>query len=110
MLKEYAESRLYEKITFFRLPFCICCLNGIGMDTRVDYPTRRTAILQFIKKRAKWPDIEEWKEELHRWADLDLSREFTNEDKTFTAPEKEINKILLEMNKPTPHYELNCGL
>ena len=110
MLKEFAESKLYEKITLFRLPFCICCLNGIGMDTQSDYPTRRSAILNFIKERAKWPSVKEWKDTLDQWADLDLSREFTNEDKNFTAPQKEISKILLEMNKPTPHYELNCGL
>ena len=110
MLKEYVESRLYEKITLFRLPFCICCLNGIGMDTDADYPSRRSTLLRFIKEKARWPSLEEWKEELNRWSDLDLSRGFTNEDKNFTVPQKEINRILLEMNKPTPNYELNCGL
>jgi nitrogen-specific signal transduction histidine kinase len=110
MLKEYVESKLYEKITLFRMPFCICCLNGIGMDTEADYPSRRSTILHFIKERAKWPTVEAWKEELAQWVDLDLSRNFMNEDKNFTVPQKEINRILLEMNKPTPNYELNCGL
>ncbi|MGA1844754.1 MAG: [Fe-Fe] hydrogenase large subunit C-terminal domain-containing protein [bacterium] len=110
MLKEYAESRLYRKIPLFRLPFCICCLNGIGMDSEEDYTTRRATITRFIEERANWPSVEEWRKELEKWSTLDLAREFTNQDKTFTAPQKEINRILLEMNKPTPHYELNCGL
>ncbi|MBN2081091.1 4Fe-4S binding protein [bacterium] len=89
---------------------CEGCVMGQGMSTVASQFTRRSQVSRYVTERLQAFDAATWQEYMDRFADLDLSRGFANNDQRLSAPsEDEITEYLAAMGKFSPEDELNCG-
>jgi len=98
------EARLLEVLC------CNGCIMGAGMTTRSPLFARRSRVSRYVRERLAGADERVWREQMAAFADLDLSRDYCENDQRVPAPfEDEIRQIMRRMGKISPQDELNCG-
>ena len=89
---------------------CEGCYMGPGMSPGGKKFLRRSEVIKYVNKRLKGIDLVTWSEQIKIFKDLDLSRTFKPNDRRLSHPEEaEINRVLIEMEKPDKQNQLNCG-
>ncbi|NQT50518.1 4Fe-4S dicluster domain-containing protein, partial [bacterium] len=98
------DARLLEVLA------CTGCIAGAGMTCDRPLFGRRSQVAQYVRETMAHFDEERWRSDMASFADLDLSRRYTANDKRVPAPsEDELSRILARMGKHSPEDELNCG-
>ncbi len=107
-LKEFSEdSTLNQNIDLY---YCEGCAMGPGMTPGGKKFMRQSDIIQFVEKRLKEIDCDQWKKDMEEFKDLDLSRTFKAIDRRLPQPsEEEINRVLHDMGKSKIEDQLGCG-
>jgi len=94
----------------FNLFFCQGCLLGPGMIRHDERFRRRSLVKQYAEKRVSTLDKKQWKEDMERWSDLDLSRRFSVNDQRIPDPSPEaITRVLKIIGRDNRAEELNCN-
>ncbi len=101
------EDKFTQHLDLF---YCKGCAMGPGMTTGGKKFTRRTHIVNYVKKRLKNLDSEQWKNDIKEFQSLDLSRNYKAIDKRMPFPsENEIRKVLADIGKLKSEDQLGCG-
>jgi len=83
---------------------------GPGMSTGLPQFGRRAKVSMYVRQRNAELDGHGWRERMLSYPDLDLSRQFRNNDMRMAAPsEEQLLRILAQMGKQRREEELNCG-
>jgi two-component system NtrC family sensor kinase len=108
VIKEFEAGHLDAKL--LEVLCCDGCIMGPGMTSQASLFTRRSRVSQYVRRRMARFDAARWREEMARFADLDLQRTYREDDQRIEWPsDEELGKILQRMGKQTPQDELNCG-
>ena len=98
------EVRLLEVLC------CNGCIMGAGMTATAPLFRRRSLVARHVRQHWTPSRMEQWRQDVARFADLDLSRDFRPFDQRIPQPSREqIVAILERMGKLKPEDELNCG-
>ena len=107
-IKEFETADL--NVRLLEVLCCNGCIMGPGISSNLPLFKRRAKVSQYARQRLAKLDQARWRAEVAQFADLDLSREFSIEDRRIPVPSKdEITVILNRMGKYRPEDELNCG-
>jgi len=107
-IREFADGDLGARL--LEVLCCEGCVMGAGIDNDLPLFNRRRRVRQYVCRRADTLDVAEWKEDMQRFSDLDLRRNFLPNDQRIPSPgEAELREILEAMGKYGPEDELNCG-
>jgi two-component system NtrC family sensor kinase len=97
-------------VRFLDLLFCEGCIDGPVMDNELDVFGRKEIVANYVRTRCAAQTREERDRTLEQYADIDLSRTFSDCSIPLPVPtEEEIVEILRQTNKTKPEDELNCG-
>lgn len=89
---------------------CEGCIMGPGMSPGGKRFERKTYISSYARNKLTPEQLKEWEKAISQFSDLDLSRQFSPDDKRISKPtDEEINKVLAKMGKFTSRDHLNCG-
>ena len=89
---------------------CEGCYMGPGMSPGGKKYLRRSEVIKYVNKRLKGIDLVTWSEQIENFKDLELSRSFKANDRRLSHPqETDIQRVLIEMEKPNEQDQLNCG-
>ncbi len=107
-LKEFSEdANLNQHIDLY---YCEGCSMGPGMSSGGKKFMRQSNIVQYVEKRIKGFDIDQWKADMKEFKDLDLSRSFKVSDRRLPQPsETEVQRVLHDMGKSDIRDQLGCG-
>lgn len=76
------------------------CLMGPGTSPLGKKILRRTLVVDYVNKRLKTLDKQNWESEMESFANIDLSRSFLNDDQRLEVPSDErIEEILKSIGK-----------
>jgi len=65
---------------------------------------------EYVRKKLKDLDLEEWSADVKQYSEIDLSQSFTPEDRRFAIPpDDEVEKVLQSIGKFSLQDHLNCG-
>ncbi|MFW5698545.1 MAG: [Fe-Fe] hydrogenase large subunit C-terminal domain-containing protein [Planctomycetota bacterium] len=107
-IKEFAEGNLDARL--LEVLCCEGCIMGAGMTTDAPLFSRRSQVSSYVRERMRRHDPVSWREQMDRFANLDLARAFLADDQRLPAPQGEqIEAILGRMGKVSREEELNCG-
>ena len=108
ILRRVEEGKV--EASFLDLLFCEGCINGPAMGNDLSVFIRKDIVANYVRQ---WLDSEISKsarKSLLEFNTINLNRKFTKEAVPQPAPsEKDIKKILAQMNKFKADDELNCG-
>lgn len=94
----------------FNLFFCPGCLLGPGMTKHDERYRRRSLVRQYAERRVNALNMEQWKQNMERWSQLDLSRSFAANDQRIPEPTEEaIAEVLKIVGKEQRSDEVNCN-
>lgn len=97
------------KSKFVDILFCEGCINGPAIESELNYYSRREYIIDYIDQNSNNVDKNVWKSTIYNSRNLNLSREFTPQNKRRPMPsEEQIIAILSKTNKFVKEDELNC--
>ncbi len=107
-LKEFSEdTNLNQHIDLY---YCEGCSMGPGMSSGGKKFMRQSNIVQYVEKRIKGFDVDQWKADMKEFNDLDLSRSFKVSDRRLPQPsEAEVQRVLHDMGKSDIRDQLGCG-
>ncbi|MEF8844687.1 MAG: [Fe-Fe] hydrogenase large subunit C-terminal domain-containing protein [Bacteroidales bacterium] len=108
-LKEFENGQINSR--HLELLCCDGCIMGPGTskENRRQY-NRRILVHNYVQHKIEHFNKEEWKANIARYKDLDLTVTFDAKDKRISTPShEEVNKILQSMGKNNPEDHLNCG-
>ncbi len=89
---------------------CKGCIMGPGITNQDPMFRRRSRVSNFVLDRLTQGDEEEWRRNMARFEDLDLSRVYASIDRRSPDPsDEELVAILEGMGKRSAQDELNCG-
>ena len=101
------EDKFTQHLDLF---YCKGCAMGPGMTGGGKKFTRRTHIVNYVKKRLKNFDSGQWEKDIESFQNLDLSRNYKAIDKRMPFPsENEIRKVLADIGKLKSEDQLGCG-
>jgi len=104
-LREFVEGRARTK--FLDLFFCQGCIDGPAIDNDLSLFERRRLIVDYA---AEETDAGRTESDVEKYAGIDLSRKFTDRHTVLPVPdEKDINRVLSQINKLRDDDQLNCG-
>lgn len=104
-LLEFAQGKVKTK--FMDIFFCQGCIDGPAIDKSLSLCGRREKIVDYTLDNA---DPARTESDIEKYADIDLSRKFTNRYTVLYIPtEDEINDILRQIGKLKREDRLNCG-
>ena len=104
-LREFTEGKTRTK--FLDVFFCEGCIDGHAIDNGLSLFERRRLIVDYALEEANTAQTQS---DVEQYAGIDLSRQFTNRYTALPIPsEKEISKILRDMNKVEIEDQVNCG-
>jgi len=108
VLAEFAngtmEARLLEMLC------CEGCIAGPGLSSEETLFKRRERVSHYVRYRQSQIDLEQWREAVAGYAELDLNRRFTPNDQRLRPLEPHaLNEIMKRMGKYSEAHELNCG-
>jgi signal transduction histidine kinase/Fe-S-cluster-containing hydrogenase component 2 len=107
-LEEFETGDLDAKL--LEVLCCKGCIMGAGMSVQTAHFSRRSRVSQHVRRRALATDPGRWRQDMERFADLDLSRRFAANDQRIAIPvATQLADIMARMGKFTPEDELNCG-
>ena len=94
----------------FDLFFCHGCIAGPGMSSEGDKFLRHTLTVDYVAKRLKDFDKEEWKNNIEKCKNIDLSCTFINDDQRLPdPPEEDIQKVLQQVRENIEIDNQGCG-
>ncbi len=111
-VEEIIQDIANEKIKseFIDILFCEGCINGPGLDSELNFYSRRNKIIEYIESSAAQVDKHVWKSEIYNSRDIDFTRKFNAKSQRRPMPdENAIKEILSRTNKFNKSDELNCG-
>jgi signal transduction histidine kinase/Fe-S-cluster-containing hydrogenase component 2 len=89
---------------------CNGCIMGAGMSVNSTLFRRRSLIGRYVQRNWTGFRKDRWMQDLAKYSDIDLAREFRVYDQRIAQPSREeILSILAKMGKNKPEDELNCG-
>jgi signal transduction histidine kinase len=89
---------------------CNGCIMGAGMTTSTTLFRRRSIVGRYVQKHWTAERKGRWDQDVARFSDVDLSRNFSTYDQRIAQPSRyEVSSILARMGKIKPEDELNCG-
>ncbi len=92
------------------LYYCEGCSMGPGMSQGGKKFMRQSHVIQYVEKRLKAIDCEQWHADIKEFKELDLKRSFRISDRRLPKPsEDEVQRILHDMGKEDIRDQLNCG-
>ena len=99
------DARLLEVLC------CHGCIMGPGYSQPAQLFERRAAVSAYVRSRQESADSDRWRQDLERFQDLDLSRNYAPQDRRVTpgADDSALREVLARMGKHKPEDELNCG-
>jgi iron only hydrogenase large subunit-like protein len=101
------EDKFTQHLDLF---YCKGCAMGPGMSTVGKKFTRRTHIVNYVKKRLRNFDSKQWEKDIKEFQNIDLSRKYKAIDKRMPLPtEKEIRVVLADIGKLKSEDQLGCG-
>ncbi len=104
-LRDFAKGKIRTR--FLDLFFCEGCVGGPAIYNDLSISGRRELIVDYALREA---DPAQAERDAKEYADLDLSRRFTNRFTALDAPrEEEISRALAHIKKAAPEDQLNCG-
>lgn len=104
-LREFVEGKARTK--FLDIFFCRGCIDGPAIDNDLSLFERRRLIVDYALEET---DAARTQSDIEKYAGIDLSREFTDRHTVLPIPdEKEIGRILSQINKLRDDDQLNCG-
>jgi len=104
-LLEFAQGKVKTK--FMDILFCQGCLDGPAIDKSLSLCGRREKIVDYTLEDTDPAGTER---DIEKYADIDLSRKFTNRYAVLHVPtEDEINNVLRQLGKLRREEQLNCG-
>jgi len=107
-IKEFESGDL--NVRLLEVLCCSGCIMGPGISSPLPLFSRRSRVIQYVRRRLKKLDVSLWQETVSRFAELDLSRRFTVADQRIPGPSaEEVRTILNRMGKFEAKDELNCG-
>lgn len=108
ILHEIADKKIKAK--FIDILFCEGCISGPGMDSNLNFYSRREKVINYINRNINSFDKREWKSNLYNNRDINLERSFHARNQRKPTPSEEVIKeILSRTNKFDKTHELNCG-
>ncbi len=95
---------------FVDILFCEGCISGPGVDSDLNYYSKREKVIEFIKKDLKQVDKKVWKTNIFNSRDIDFYRDFVKESQRKPVPpDQAIKEILATIGIREKKDELNCG-
>ncbi len=91
IIHDIADGKINSK--FIDILFCEGCINGPGIDSDLNYYSKREKVIEYIDRTLQHTDKNVWKSQIYNARNLDLTRTF--------SPHLQ--------RKPMPSDELNCG-
>jgi signal transduction histidine kinase/Fe-S-cluster-containing hydrogenase component 2 len=89
---------------------CNGCIMGAGMSVNSTLFRRRSLVGRYVQRNWTGFRKDRWMQDLAKYSDIDLSREFRVYDQRIAQPSREeVLTILARMGKNGPEDELNCG-
>jgi nitrogen-specific signal transduction histidine kinase len=89
---------------------CEGCVMGAGMSIAGNALNKRKSIKNYVNNKLSNLDYARWNQEIEKYISLDLSQEFTGNDKRIlSTSEEEIDAILKKMGKLKREDHLDCG-
>ena len=84
-------------------------LMGRGTSMGGKRILRRSQLISYVNKRLKILDLDQWKNSMDQFRDLDLSREFRIDDQSLPVPaEGQLKEILTELDQ-LESADVGCG-
>ena len=107
-VKEFEEGYIRNK--HLELLCCEGCIMGPGTSTGGRKYERIAAVGEYVGRKLKTLDKDQWLKDLNDYGKVDLSQHFLPEDRRFQIPpDDEIEKVLQSMGKFSAKDHLNCG-
>lgn len=105
ILGEFAEGNITAKLVCVWL--CEGCIDGPVIDNDLSVFRRREHITNYTTSQA---DPEQTDRDIQEYANIDLSRRFTNQRVTVLTPgEEDIQRVLEQIGRVDPSHRLNDG-
>lgn len=107
-IKEFDSGLISD--AHLELLCCEGCIMGPGMSEGGQRFRRRTLVSNYVKKKIKNIDEQQWQKEIDFCNDIDLSQSFKSTDRRLEKPtQREIEQALVSMGKFKQEDHLNCG-
>ena len=106
-ITEYEKGNLEGK--HLNILCCDGCIMGPGMSKNGSRLNRRNKISNYALDKLNKLDLAEWYGQMEKYKNLDLSRDFEEDDRRLVKPsERAISKALFAIGKCKPQDHLNC--
>lgn len=107
-IKEFDTGSIAD--AHLELLCCEGCIMGPGMSQGGQRFGRRTIVSNYVKKKIKNIDEDQWQSDIDFCKDIDLSQSFKSTDRRLEKPRQhEIDQVLISMGKFKQEDHLNCG-
>lgn len=107
-IKEFSTGHCHPRL--LEILACEGCIMGPGIVNEAPLFRRRSRVSDYARARLKQLDWPAWEVQMAVLSDLDLHRDFVEDDQRMPDPSRpELEAILTRMGKCTPEDELNCG-
>jgi len=107
-IKEFEKGLI--KNQHLELLCCDGCIMGPGLSCGGKKFERTLRVSNYAKEKLEKLDVDQWEENIERFADMDFSREFEASDRRVAKPsEDKVEDILISMGKLSEKDHLNCG-
>lgn len=99
----------YIQTGFLDLVYCNGCIDGPFIDRELSVLGRRQIVASYTRSEMAKQDLSAFNEELKKYIELDVHREFYNKEERLAVPtETEIRLILKKIHKLPPADNLDC--
>lgn len=103
------EQNIDQIRRHFNLFYCEGCLMGPGTSPGGKKFLRRSKVIDYVNKRLKKFDYDQWKEETEKYLAMDFSRKFTENDQRIETPsEEKIQEVLKAIGKENADPYTGC--
>lgn len=108
IISEFEEGEL-DGCKYMELLCCKGCIMGPGMTNKDKRYSKRNKLSTYVQKKLARFDEEEWKINIDKFSNLNLTQSFNPNDRRISKPDGDvIQKVLLSMGKREPSDFLNC--
>lgn len=108
VLKQLASGHAHAR--FLDVVYCEGCIDGPFIDQEVFLLGKRQAVARYTKSEMMRRDYASVIDDVKRYGDIDLRREFRAMEQTLPIPgEEQVRTILKSIDKEPPHHNLDCG-
>jgi len=105
ILEEFAQGDIAAN--FVNLYFCHGCIDGPGIDNELSGLRRKEIVASYARNNA---DPVQTERDIQKYADIDLSRQFTNQAVSLPTPnEEDVQMVLEKIGSVGPSYPMNCS-